>query len=226
MIITEKQFLDEVKDHVLEVFRDDGVHRHIRLRKPGTMCYHFDLITWPGYLCFTGDMGTYVFRRLEDMFEFFRTDRRSAYLASKGLTLGVNFIYWAEKVEAGDRSSTGNGIKEFSIETAHASVKEYVESHTEGWAPDEDEEDEEVKAKALVRISSLQEELDSLIYSTSDQWEFVEAVRSFEHDGFEFVDFWEYGTEAYTYRFLWCCYALAFGIQKYDDSKVLEGTPA
>lgn len=225
MSCTEKEFLNQVKDHVLEVIRDDGVHRHIRLRKPGTMCEHFDLITWPGYLCYTGDMGTYVFSRLNDMFEFFRTDRRTEYLASKGLTLGINLSYWAQKVEAGDKSSSGNGIKEFCIETAHESARDYVKNHTDHLGPCDFDDDAE-KQIQTDRLASLTTELQDEIYSTDDEYSFTQAVRDFEHDGFEFVDFWEYTTDAYTYRFVWCCYALAWGIQKYDDAKNPEEVPA
>ena len=50
------------------VLRDDGVYRHIRFKKPGTGCMHFDLVTWPGYLCYSGDMGCYVFCRLNARF--------------------------------------------------------------------------------------------------------------------------------------------------------------
>ena len=75
MTCTEQSFLKDVAEHQMTVLRDDGVNRHVQFRRPGTICMGFELITWPGYLCYTGDMGTYVFRRLEDMFEFFRTDR-------------------------------------------------------------------------------------------------------------------------------------------------------
>ena len=225
MSITEKDFLNQIKSHALEVFRDDGVYRHIRLRKPGTMCEHFDLITWPGYLCYTGDMGTYVFSRLQDMFEFFRTDRRTEYLTSKGLTLGINLSYWAQKVEAGDKSSGSDGIREFSIETAHESVRDYVKNHTDHLEPDEDDDDAEKQIRAD-RLESLTTELNDEIYSTDDKYSFTQAIRDFSHDGFYFDDFWEYGTDDYTYRFAWCCYALAWGIQQYDDSKTLEGASA
>lgn len=70
------------------MLHEDGIYRHIRFRQPGTMCMHFDLITWPGYLCYTGDMGTYVFTRLADMFEFFRTDL--TYAPRTGRLLAVN----------------------------------------------------------------------------------------------------------------------------------------
>ncbi len=34
------------------------------------------LSAWPGHPAYAGDMGSFVFARLDDMFQFFRTDRR------------------------------------------------------------------------------------------------------------------------------------------------------
>ena len=59
---TEQEFLNDVRGHAMTILRDDGVHRHLRFKKPGSGTYWFDLITWPGTLCIDGDMGTYVFR--------------------------------------------------------------------------------------------------------------------------------------------------------------------
>ncbi len=133
--LTENEFLRDVADHVLEVMRDDGVYRHIRFRKPGTMCMHFDLITWPGYLCYTGDMGTYVFARLADMFQFFRTDR--SYAPRTGRRLAVNLSYWSEKLEAVDGSRNGGAAKEFSEKKLLRTINEYRvawlrEAYTDG----------------------------------------------------------------------------------------------
>jgi len=66
-----ERFLKDIKKHELKIIRDDGVYRHIRLKNPDSYAYNFDLITWPGYLCVTGDMGDWIFSRIEDMFNFF-----------------------------------------------------------------------------------------------------------------------------------------------------------
>ena len=112
---TPEMFLKDVKDHKLTILKDEGLYRHIRLSKPGTGIMRFDLITWPGYLCYTGDMGTYVFTRTADMFEFFRRsddDRRYR----------IDLRYWAKKCESRDR----DGIKEFSEELFTRAVMEYL----------------------------------------------------------------------------------------------------
>ena len=86
---TPELFLRDVQQHQIQVIRHDGVNRHIRFKRPGSMSYYFDLITWPGHLCYTGDMGTYVFRRMDDMFEFFRDDRCHATLG--GLYINCSY---------------------------------------------------------------------------------------------------------------------------------------
>ena len=91
---TEERFLSDIANHQMTVIRDDVVGRHIRFRRPSTICYGFDLITWPGHLCITGDLGTYVFQRLVDMFEFFRADPFYADRHPKQ-QLFINAGYWA-----------------------------------------------------------------------------------------------------------------------------------
>lgn len=89
----EALFLKDVATHEMTVLLDNGTHRHIRFRRPGTTCMGFDLVTWPGYLAVSGDMGDFMFTRLLDMFEFFRG-------ADEG-PLRINPQYWAEKCKAG-----------------------------------------------------------------------------------------------------------------------------
>ncbi len=46
------------------------------------------------------------------------------------------------------------------------------------------------------------------------------AMRDFEHDGRNwFQDAWEVSFREYTYRFIWCCFALVWAIRKYDLAK-------
>ena len=67
---TEETFLTDVSKHEITILKDDGIYRHLRFRTPTTNHQYFEIITWPGYLTFTGDMGCFVFARLKDMFEF------------------------------------------------------------------------------------------------------------------------------------------------------------
>src|ERR1035438_10338294 len=78
-----ESFLADVAEHAMAVMQDNGVYRHLRFRKPGSSNMWFDLITWPGSLVISGDMGTWAFSRVEDMFAFFRSwDRENANISS------------------------------------------------------------------------------------------------------------------------------------------------
>ncbi|GAA3958468.1 hypothetical protein GCM10023085_46100 [Actinomadura viridis] len=94
------RFLPDVADHEMTVLHDDGLYRHLRFKAPGHGFSWFDLITWPWTLAFRGDMGGFMFSRVEDMFQFFRHP-------------GINPNYWAEKTPAGRDSVTAYDIDLF-----------------------------------------------------------------------------------------------------------------
>ena len=113
-----KSFFDkDIAEHKLTVIKEDGVYRHIRCQKPGTWICGFDVITWPGYLAYAGDMGEFMFKRLNDMFNFFRGDR-------------IDLRYCAEKCLAGK-------CREFDVDTFRAGIIDCAKGHL-GLEEDED----------------------------------------------------------------------------------------
>jgi len=194
------QFLDDIANHKMQVIRDDGVNRHLRFSKPGTMCMHFDILTWPGYLCYTGDMGTYVFKRTTDMLEFFRAGRN-------GKPYRIDFRYWAQKVEAADKS---DGLDAFSAEKFKAEVRDYFDQATEEWS---------AKRKAAL-WEAIESDVIGRVEDDGEGAAWV-ALRDFNHDGFRFDD-WERSCKEYSHRFLWCCHALEWAIRAYDAVKSEE----
>lgn len=197
-----EMFKRDVAAHRMLVIMDDGVHRHLRFHRPSTGVMHFDLITWPGSLCYTGDMGTFVFSRLRDMFEFFRADDPEKLYQ-------ISFGYWAEKVQAIDAT---DGLKNWSLEKFKSEVKDYFEQYIEGaeGLPKSAQEElwEQIKDYVISRAED----------SEHDGWV---ALRCFEHKGFEFTD-WERDCKDYSYRFLWCCHALRWAINVYDQSRIAQ----
>lgn len=186
---TAKTFLRYIAEHQLAVIRDDGIDRHIRFRRPNTIVANFDLITWSGYLCISGDMGTYVFSRIPDMFEFFRSETGE---------LKINEGYWAEKVQAIDRHS---GVTKYSPDKFRQQVKWWLDSG---------------EASRATRKAATEQ-----VLSHADDGEFwaMRAATEFEYEDFRLSDFWEANLHEYTYQFVWCCYAMVWGIQQYDKSK-------
>jgi len=182
----KERFLKDVSSHELKIIKDDGVYRHIRLGRPGSSFMFFDIVTWPGNLAYTGDMGTYTFSRVPDMFTFFRDSNED---------WGINPGYWSEKVQSADR----DGIKEFSWDLFEQNVLSYCET---------DEQKEFMK--------------DELKYVEHDDYGACAFYREFDNDneaGVDLSDFWESDNEEYTFRFLWCCHALVWAIQQYDNLK-------
>lgn len=197
---TESTFLDNVKDHKMEVIRVDGVNRHIRFKKEGTLSYYFDLITWPGHLCIAGDMGTYVFKRLHDMFDFFKTDSQE----KSSDTLGVNLSYWAEKLVA-----KGETEYKFSPDLFIQEISSIFSDYD---------------------FKSIEEAQDCFQQLTDDLIEMAvyddgnfsdetlrQAAIDFTHkSGFSLKSYFEEGfTYEYVYPYTWCCYAIAWGIKQF-----------
>jgi hypothetical protein len=191
---TEADFLKDVSTHKMTVLLDNGLHRYIKFTKPDKSYYlHFTLTTWPGYLCISGDMGCFVFSRLPDMFEFFRTDR------------DINPQYWAEKVQA--QNCHGNGIEEYDEEVFHERVKEVFEQHE--FASEEEKQE-------------CWKEITYSVLRAENEYEAHDQARQFECNDFTFSDFWEHKLRSYTYHYLWCCYAIKWGIKQYDAVQLMD----
>ena len=196
-----KEFLEHVKDHVMTVVRDDGINRHLRFQKGDSSVFWFDIITWDGCLCIRGDCGTYLFSRIPDMFQFFRMDKQD-FNYSKDSPLQINTAYWREKCIAEDPAS---GTLEFT----ETYFRQYIETHFNDYY--DGPENERASVWAAIEEDVLRAE---------NEYEAHEKLRDFSFKGFEFGDSWEYHLKTYTYHYLWCCYAIAWAIQKYDNSKL------
>jgi hypothetical protein len=185
----EASFLADVADHAMVVLSHDGIYRHLRCRRGNSWAYGFDVTTWPGFLCISGDMGCYVFSRIPDMFEFFRGPEDGEK------SLYINPGYWGEKVQAADRH---DGLSVYSPEKFKARIHE--------WLADVEASDE------------LREAVNAEVLSRADdgEHEAMRAALEFEHGGFRFEGFYEVSLREISCRFLWCCYAVAWAVKQWD----------
>lgn len=187
----QRSFVDNSTKRTVEIIHDNGLHRHLKCRNGDTWCMGFCITTWPGYLAISGDMGCYVFARIEDMFEFFRG----------GCNGGINEGYWAEKVQAADKV---DGLREFDEDDAREwvakRVKEYREHHG-------DKDGEEIDTDGINYDDGMIRFFDSLP----------------SHDAF--ADAWEDSHKRYTFRYLWCCFAIVWAIKEYDRIKDQAAAP-
>ena len=190
---TETQFLKDVERHQMTIEREGGMYRHLRFRAPGNGLMYFDILTWPGYLCIAGDMGNYLFERLPDMFVFFRhSDGRSR----------INPDYWSEKVRAADKD-----------DVTSYNPERFIQEITLWELPDLDDDDE---AMAL-RRNIFQ---NVISFAREGERTAREAARHFKYKGERlFAGFEDTDLRDFTYRFVWCCYAIVWGIDQYDCEK-------
>lgn len=191
--VTKEEFLKDVSRHQMVIHHDDGIYRHLRFGKPDSGDMHFDLITYPGYLVYSGDMGCYVFSRIHDMFQFFRNPDGDQLPLHR-----INPHYWMEKVEASCR----DGMTEFSHDKFIANLRRYMD-------------DCEVIPEARADVEEML--IDGCTDSSEE--ECVRAAMDYEYSDFRFQDFWEVNNHEYAGRFIWCCYAIVWGIAKYDEVK-------
>lgn len=203
---SQEDFLNIVKNHVINIVKDDGVYKHIQFTNPDSKTNWFDLITWPGNLCITGDYGTFVFCRNSDMFQFFRMNM-SDFNYNKDILLNINPGYWSEKLQS---VNTTSGYKQYSKEKFEEQVKEYFDDHM-----NPDIEDDDMKANLWDAIK------EEVLYYSDYEHEAYDAIYKFEFGGIRFQDFFDGGyPESYTYHYIWCLYAIVWGIMKYDEDKI------
>jgi hypothetical protein len=192
----EKYFPENVKNHTMEILHNDDFYRHLRFSNDGSSVYYFDIITWPGSLCISGDMGTFTFSRVKDMFMFFRGE-------------SINPGYWAEKLTAVCKT---DGHREYNSELVIKQVKEHYDYFCENQNLNEEQKNnlwEEIEYDVLPNL-----EYESSAY---------DALRNFRHDDFEFIDAWEWEFTQFTYRYLWNITAIVYAIKTFD-AKMLSNS--
>lgn len=104
--LVQERIANDLANHTITFKHGCGMYRHWRCQKPGDSNLYFDIITWPGSLCYSGDMGDYLFQRTEDMVAFMRS-------------ACMSYSYAAEKCVAHD-----GRVKEFREERFEAILAE------------------------------------------------------------------------------------------------------
>lgn len=212
---TRTQFQKDTENFGVDILLDNGIYRHLRIsnKDPNESWNQwYTITTWDNELCISGDMGTLVFSRLTDMFQFFRKNR-------------VNPQYWAEKIQT-IRYGVDNPIEEFCYDTFSQMVKQAYDDHIEDkfdGGVDEDflkkyclETVEEYKFDLWDEIKD--QVLDYAQGEGNNLTRAYDCLYTFNELGFEFTDSWEYSYTKYTSRYIWLCEAIVRAIELYDEA--------
>jgi hypothetical protein len=212
---TAERFAEDTKGHVLTVERDEGLQRHLQFKRPGDRAYWFDIVTWPGVLVLHGDMGTYVFSRIADMFDFFRRDGDGR----------INPSYWAEKLQGQFRTKADRGM-EFSQELFRQAVKTDFRQRWRGRCNTADDFEQRRECWESVQNEVLGAACDgedaAIRAAIAFTFPLPRNSALFSGDKFEFVDFYEHNFYEYRFDFIWCLRAIVWGIEQYDVSKAAK----
>lgn len=194
-MITKEDFLKTVSAHEMKIKLDNGIFRHLSFSKPTDGAYSFQITTFPNNLVITGDCGSYVFERREDMFEFFRRSE-----------LKINEGYWSEKVEAKD---CHRDIRVFSPEKIQKKLTEDFEE----WLKDNHDE--------IYENENRNDFKEQILEKCEDESQF-NAMGTVELDcGYQCITY-EFDYEEFSPGFIWCLYAIVWAIQQYDKEKGKE----
>ena len=202
-----EQFDASIAEHRMTVLLDtldDGTpYRHVRFAKPGTSIWSFNLVTWPGHLSISGDLQSFTFRRLHDMFDFF------------GGPGSVNPSYWGEKLVAESRG-TQYGDARFSEDHFMESLASEADIRCEDLT-----EDDARRFRAAVKeeileygppqhLETAMEALNAFRWEPEDSDSYPQPIR--------FDDAHEWDMGGYDHHFLLCCHAIQWGVRTYLEA--------
>lgn len=182
-VCTKERFLEDVKNHKIQIKKDEGLYRHVVFSK-GSFDQRFEIMTWDMNLVICGDMGAYHFSRINDMFKFF-----GSIDSKKGIE--INPSYWSEKLQ------NKGEVKEFSSEKVAERIDNYIKQYEHDVSCIEEEIKEMKEANSLEGVYSIMNSIDNCSV---------------------FDDF-ELDCTDYQFRYIWCCYAIVWGISKYNEFK-------
>jgi len=187
-----EQFEKNTTEHELIVLQDEGLYRHLRCMAPGTRIWSWDIVTWPGYLAITGDIGDgWVFTREPDMLTF---------MLPISEPYRINADYWWEKMPEHLRRAA----KPFSADRLKQRALESIEDWGIG-----KKQTEKAKAAFLADFDPYSDEpdlrllLDEFTFTDKDCWEG------------SFADTWEWDTSDWDHHFLLALFAIVWATERY-----------
>lgn len=215
-----KRALEAFANHRLTVEHDDGVHRCLLFKAPDTSAYHFRLVTWPGHLAISGDIGDFTFARTWDMFQFFATHENWASMPVK-----INPQYWEEKCTArsrhgGTEEFDEGAFREYIVRTFHEIEADEFREGGRGavWRDD--------RGYLLdTSFSTPHEAIQAAQEFRVDCWQLNDDV-AHPADWHPFQDAWDCRFTKPGFTFLMCCYAIVWGIKRYAQHKEGKGQAA
>lgn len=202
------RFVADTQHHQMKILHDEGLYRHLAFgcqpipyASPTTGNCAFQLFTAPGTLGISGDMGTYIFARLENMFVFFDSPEGR-----------INPDYWSEKVTAQDVHSP---VRAFSQQRFREVVLQDYEDRKYLFDP-------ATQKHLLHKIRTQVLDAADTYHEVGSRDVLREFVFYDQKPGqprldFDYEQSWEWDFKDFSHHFLWCLEAIVFGIKRYRE---------
>jgi hypothetical protein len=229
----KQSFAADTKSHELTIELDEGLHRHLKVRNPETGFGWYEIVTWPGSLTISGDMGTFTFSRTDDMLGFFGEGK-------------INPRYWMEKLGAPSWDAREALATQFTEE----SLTEWIQWWRDQVIKDDltDNEGSLDAAAAAAFTEAVEEQLLSRTDSVEDEREARSLLSSFEFDwkqpeidwkdpeagqgglvGDATIslgdDLYETDLREWRHQYLWCCLAICHAVKLYRAQTATVSAP-
>ena len=198
----EKKLIEQIRENASRAFADhvvtqnvnQGLYRHWRCQKPGAGMYHFNVITEPGRLIVTGDIGTLILCREQDMLPWARRAMDDPY-------------YMAGKCQAPEPYAWSSDVCRDWLERERRDVLHDLAIDEEAAR----KEGEELTAKERKKYTDLLDKIAKLAEEVEGgEHAFTQAV----HDS-GLVDGCDWPRlETFTPNFLWCREALRWFLER------------
>lgn len=192
--IVKERIGNDLKDHVVTLLHSHGLYRHWRCQnKSGTFNQRFDIVTWPGFLAYTGDMGEYLFCRTADMVAFMRGSCMSySYAAEKCVAHDGRLQEWREELFLQALKDRQEECEDDSYTVVRRGGK--------------------VKEKVSAKISEIIQDYENYSLQSDAEKAMYESGLSDELPS----------CKDYTVHFLWALHAIHWFIGKLDAEEVVK----
>ena len=206
--LTLEKFLDDVKHHEITIHQNNGVYRHLEFKKTDNSNPYFNITTFPNHLVITGSINgcnnALVFSKQYDMFDYFYQ-----YLGDNDLKIYPQL--WHEIILSTSYKGIIESYSEFDIDEIKRCAQEDLDDFIKN---------AELSAED---VAALRWEFESNVLNAEYEHEIIDSITNFDRIinfgfcGFNFDEFWESNYRKYRYEYIWLCYAIVWGIKKFDE---------
>lgn len=197
-------FNRDTAGHEMDVLHNDGLYRHLQFTTPGHGNGAFQIVTCPGLLTITGDMGTFSFSQISDMFDYFR----GAFKPERWATKVVNGASGGAK-EVSEFSNSA--FKQWLLVDHVESLDEYSAAVVEEW-------------RSVLDVNFLNDNAQVVGTASEAAWllDQLELPEELE-EHYNAASYSSQEWDVFSFQFAWCAAAILTAIRTFGAHLLAAG---